>query len=66
MKCEMLTGIFNLIVDFFSELWRNFPRSFEINVWVGFPTLFKPFAVIKRNSYIFLPIAYFFLSKRLP
>ena len=52
MKCEMLTGIFNLIVDFFSESWRNFSRSFEINVWLGFPASFKPFAVNKRNSYI--------------
>lgn len=65
MKCEMLTGIFNLIVDFFSELWRNFPRSFEINVWLGFPTSFKPFAVNKRNSYI-INLSLIFLSKRLP
>lgn len=63
MKCEMLTGIFNLIVDFFFELWRNFPRSFEINVWLGFPTSFKPFAVNKRNSYIIYLSLIFFIEK---
>lgn len=43
MKCEMLTGIFNLIVDFFFRVMAKFPKKLR-NKYVGrLPYLIQTF-----------------------
>lgn len=43
MKCEMLTGIFNLIVDFFFRVMAKFPKKLR-NKCVGrLPYLIQTF-----------------------